>query len=560
MQLKGLVRFFTILLIVYSLYQLSFTLFVRQHEKKMEARAHAFVDTYFPTPAAKYPSNKDSQAMYAEVRDTIYQARLKRLLDSTKDVIVTYGINGPMSYQKAKEEELNLGLDLQGGMNVTLEVEMTGLLNTLSNNSKDPVFLKAIANAEKRKANSSANFVTLFAEEYKQLSNDGQLAGLFAANSAGKITFRSTNSEVIKYLNAQTGEAFQSTYNILTKRIDQFGVAQPNINKEADRGIITVELPGVKDRERVKRLLQSSANLQFWDAYTFKDIKNSLDQVEGAFDNFLKGITPDTAKVDTTGKNGLAVDTSGNKVDTTKVVKFGTNDTARGVQKSTTPNTAQQPVNTTKRSLAEYLIGDPSGSTLGYVKKDTRQAFDPIKGPIVEMEMNAVGANKWGTITEKSAKEQTPIAIVLDGVVYSAPIAERRLGDRSQITGNFTVQEAQDLASILRIGKLKAPAKIVQDQQVGPTLGRDALNKGMIAFAIAFVVIFSLMLVYYNTAGWVANIALILNLLFTVGVLAGLGATLTAPGIAGLVLTIGMAVDTNVIIYERIKEELTRGK
>jgi SecD/SecF fusion protein len=618
MQLKGLVRFFTILLIVYSLYQLSFTLFVRQHEKKMEARAHAFVDTYFPTPAAKYPSNKDSQAMYAEVRDTIYQARLKRLLDSTKDVIVTYGINGPMSYQKAKEEELNLGLDLQGGMNVTLEVEMTGLLNTLSNNSKDPIFLKAIANAEKRKANSSANFVTLFAEEYKQLSNNGQLAGLFAANSAGKITFRSTNSEVIKYLNAQTGEAFQSTYNILTKRIDQFGVAQPNINKEADRGIITVELPGVKDRERVKRLLQSSANLQFWDAYTFKDIKNSLDQVEGAFDNFLKGITPDTAKVDTTGKNGLAVDTAGNKVDTTKVVKFGTNDTARGVQKSTTPNTAQQPVNTTKRSLAEYLTGDPSGSTLGYVKKDTgafkeylnspalkkffppdawfvygqpkkdnknlfplyvlrtygretpqlegdvikdaRQAFDPIKGPIVEMEMNAVGANKWGTITEKSAKEQTPIAIVLDGVVYSAPIAERRLGDRSQITGNFTVQEAQDLASILRIGKLKAPAKIVQDQQVGPTLGRDALNKGMIAFAIAFVVIFSLMLVYYNTAGWVANIALILNLLFTVGVLAGLGATLTAPGIAGLVLTIGMAVDTNVIIYERIKEELTRGK
>jgi SecD/SecF fusion protein len=377
-----------------------------------------------------------------------------------------------MSYQKAKEEELNLGLDLQGGMNVTLEVEMTGLLNTLSNNSKDPVFLKAIANAEKRKANSSANFVTLFAEEYKQLSNDGQLAGLFAANSAGKITFRSTNSQVIKYLNDQTGEAFQSTYNILTKRIDQFGVAQPNINKEADRGIITVELPGVKDRERVKRLLQSSANLQFWDAYKFEDIKGSLDQAEAAFDNYIKGITPDTAKVDTTGKNGLATDTSGNKVDTNMVVKFGTDTAKPGAPKSTTPTAAQQPKNAAKRSLGEYLSGDPAGNTLGYVRKDTgalkeylnspalkkffppdawfvygqpnkdnknliplyvlrtygretpqlegdvikdaRQAFDPIKGPIVEMEMNAIGANKWGTITEKSAKEKTPIAIVLD--------------------------------------------------------------------------------------------------------------------------------------------------
>jgi SecD/SecF fusion protein len=619
MQLKGLVRFFTILLIVYSLYQLSFTWFVRQHEKKMEARAHAFVNTHFPAPEVKYPANKDSQAMYAEVRDTIYQARLKRLLDSTKDVIVTYGINGAMSYQKAKEEELNLGLDLQGGMNVTLEVEMTGLLNTLSNNSKDPIFLKAIANAEKRKANSSANFVTLFAEEYKQLSNNGQLAGLFAANSAGKITFRSSNSDVIKYLNAQTGEAFQSTYNILTKRIDQFGVAQPNINKEADRGIITVELPGVKDRERVKRLLQSSANLQFWDAYKLEDLQGSLQQAEGAFDNFIKGITPDTAKVDTTGKGSLAADTTGKNIDTTQTVKFGPDSGKSGAPKSTTPPTAQQPNNATKRSLGEYLAVDPNNRTiLGYVKKDTaalkeylnspalkkffpadawfvygqpqkenknliplyvlrtygrqtpqlegdvikdaRQGFDQLKGPIVEMEMNAAGANKWGTITERSAKDKTPIAIVLDGVVYSAPIAEGRLGDRSQITGNFSVQEAQDLASILRIGKLKAPAKIVQDQQVGPTLGRDALNKGMKAFAIAFAVIFSLMLVYYNTAGWVANIALILNLLFTVGVLAGLGATLTAPGIAGLVLTIGMAVDTNVIIYERIKEELTRGK
>src|SRR5258705_10048010 len=192
MQLKGLVRFFTILLIIYSLYQLSFTWFVKGHEKKMEARARIFVNNNYPGAIAKYPNNKDSQAIYQETLDKVYQDRLKRLLDSTKDVIVSYGITGAMSYQKAKAEELNLGLDLQGGMNVTLEVEMTGLLKTLANNSKDPTFLKAIDNADKRKANSDADFVSLFADEYKTLTNDGKLAALFTAGSAGKINFNSS--------------------------------------------------------------------------------------------------------------------------------------------------------------------------------------------------------------------------------------------------------------------------------------------------------------------------------------------------------------------------------
>jgi SecD/SecF fusion protein len=620
MQLKGLVRFFTILLVIYSVYQLSFTWFVRQHEKKMESRAHSFVTLNYPAAAAKYPNNKDSQDAYQRMLDTVYASRLQALLDSTKDVTVTYGITGAISYQKAKEEELSLGLDLQGGMNVTLEVEMTGLIKNLSNDSKDPTFLKAIDNAEKRKANSDADFVSLFMEEYEKLNPNGRLAFLFASGSGGKINSQSSNAQVSSYLHSQTDEAFKSTSNILTKRIDQFGVAQPSINPDKDRGIINVELPGVKDRERARRLLQSSANLQFWDAYRFDEVSTGLQQADLAFDSYIKGVTVDsTAHKDTSATVKTNQDTAGQQQGNggKKIVDIGQSQTK---DTQTAKTTTQAPDNTQKRSLGEFLRVEQRNNTiLGTVAlKDTgrikqylnapalkkffpadawfvygqpektdknrfplyvlrtygrekpemegdvisraQQEYDQVKGPIVTMEMNSTGAARWGDITERSAKNKTPIAIVMDGVVYSAPIAEGRLGDRSQITGSFTVQEAQDLASILQIGKLAAPAKIVQDQQVGPTLGKEAIRGGLAAFAIAFAVIFSLMLIYYNSSGWVTNIALILNLLFTVGILAGLGATLTAPGIAGLILTIGLAVDTNVITKERIKEELTKGK
>ncbi|MEI9911487.1 MAG: hypothetical protein WDO71_18660 [Bacteroidota bacterium] len=264
MQLKGLVRFFTVLLIIYSVYQLSFTWLVRGHEKKMEAKAKSFVKVNHPSPEVKYPNNKDSQEIYQESLDRIYQDRLKRLLDSTKDVTITYGVTGAISYQKAKQEELNLGLDLQGGMNVTMEVEMAGLLRTLSNNSKDPAFLKAIINADQRKGNSDANLVTLFSEEYEKLNPNGKLASLFSSASGGKITLNSSNSQVKSYLNDQAKIAFDNNFRVLTTRIDQFGVAQPNINPDRDRGIITVELPGIQDKDRVRNYLQSSANLQFW--------------------------------------------------------------------------------------------------------------------------------------------------------------------------------------------------------------------------------------------------------------------------------------------------------
>lgn len=598
MQLKGLVRFFTILLIVYSIYQLSFTWIVRSHENKLQARAEKFVKAKYPEVRNKKPEE------FPDSIKKVFDERLKRLEDSTKDVTVTYGLNGAISYQKAKESELNLGLDLQGGMNVTMEVELVGLLKAMSNNSTDPTFLKALENANQRKANSSANFITLFAEEYQRLSPNGRLAAIFATANQDKIKITDNNTTVIAAIRKEARDAFDRTYSILRNRIDQFGVAQPNINPDADRGIINVELPGIRDQERVRKYLQSSANLQFWETYRFDQLTNALVAANNEFDNYIKGIDtsavkPDTSKIDTSKNKNSVVDTNKPAITSTGKPKartlleflrpagkgssfFGTveiKDTAIVRQYLDAPQLrkyfpadvkfsygiAPTDNGKTSKSVPIYALktnGSEKAALEGEVVTDAKQDFEPTSGhPIVSMSMNSFGARQWEKITEESAKDKIPIAIVLDDIVYSAPVADEKIsGGRSQIRGSFTVQEAQDLSNILKAGKLPAPAKIVQEQTVGPTLGKDAINGGLKAFTISFVIIFLLMLIYYNTSGWIANIALILNLLFTIGVLTGLGATLTAPGIAGLVLTIGMAVDTNVIIYERIKEELTKGK
>lgn len=623
MQLKGLVRFFTVLLIIYSLYQLSFTWFVKNHEKKMEAKAHTYVKNNFETALAKYPNNKDSQAIYQETLDKAYQARLNRLLDSTKDVTVTYGINGAMSYQKAKEEELNLGLDLQGGMNVTLEVEMTGLIKSLANNSKDPNFLAAIANADKRKANSDADFITLFIDEYRKLEKTRPLASLFAGGSNNKIDINSSDSKVVSYIREQALSAFDNTFRILRTRIDQFGVAQPNINPNRDRGLINVELPGIKDKERVRKLLQSTANLQFWEVYTLQDNTYSAawQKAINVFNAKYGGIKDTTATAKDTSI--AKVDSTGKPKDTTLSGQLGLDKKDTGTKKEETTTAKQttieqyiqftQPYRDEKGNVSfpasigsvaikdtalvrQYLeelrpnfpadavwsygapTKDKNGKTITFVPlyalktfgrtqaklegdaiSDASMGYDQYNKVEVRMNMKNFGAAIWKKMTEENVNR--PIAIVLDNIVFSAPNVINAIPNgTSSISGNYTPEEATDLANILKIGKLPAPAKIVQEQQVGATLGQQAIRSGSMAFLISFVVIFLLMLVYYNTSGWVANIALILNLLFTIGILAGLGATLTAPGIAGLVLTIGMAVDTNVIIYERIKEELNKGK
>ena len=606
MQLKGLVRFFTILLILYSIYELSFTWVVRSHERAMEAKAHNFVRLGYGS------APKD-------VQDGVYNDRLKRLLDSTKDKTVHYGIGGAISYQQAKENELNLGLDLQGGINVTMEVELSGLLRSMANNSKDPTFLKALNNANLRKANSSADYITLFVEEYKKLAPNARLATLFAAGNNDRIKITDSDDQVVTAIRREAADAFDRTFRVMRSRIDQFGVAQPNINPDRDKGVITVELPGVQDQERVRRYLQSSANLQFWEVYNISELGASIQKGDEAFNTMMGG----KAATDTATLN--LADTTTAKRDTTK-----TRDTGGLAGLGDLTDSVNKKATATRRSLGEFIqfsidprTGQPiDDGQIGYVQlKDTgmvrgylqspavrnqfpadvqfvygipatvknkkanfvglyglktygnekaklegeavveaRQDYNPTNGGVeVTMRMNPTGARVWEQMTK--ANKGRFIAIVLDNVVYSAPrVNDVISGGSSSISGSFSEQEGQDLANILKAGKLPAPAKIVQEQVVGPTLGQNAVHGGVLAFVVSFIVIFLLMLVYYNTSGWIANIALILNLLFTIGVLTGLGATLTAPGIAGLVLTIGMAVDTNVIIYERIKEELTRGK
>lgn len=628
MQLKGLIRFFTIVLIVVSVYQLSFTWLIKRHENKMQASAMSYMRTVYPE-AAKFTS----PSQFPDSLLHIYEERYKRLLDSTKDVTLTYGPTGKISYEKAKENELNLGLDLQGGMNITLEVEMSGLLRALSNNSHDPVFLKALDNAERRKANSNADFISLFVDEYKKLNPNGRLASIFASGNKGIINVNDNDSKVESALRSEANAAFDRTYKVLTTRIDQFGVAQPGINPDRQRGIITVELPGIQDKERVRKYLQSSANLQFWELYGIDELvkNNSLQRADDAFFVMMGGKSK-TTPADTAAK--AANNAEENKTDANQNQSDTVHDLSAQLGKDTGTATGEQQgagatPDDSKKHLAYYIqfsvdqTGRPiDNGVIGLVKETDSslvrgflespavknqfpsdiiwmygipendqekkagllplyaiktfgrdkaklegdaittagQDYDQLSGRVeVTMSMNPTGARIWADMTGQNKGKF--IAIALDNLIYSAPRVNDKIeGGRSSISGNFTEQEAQDLANILKSGKLPAPAKIVAEQQVGPTLGKEAINGGMKAFAISFIVIFLLMLVYYNTSGWIANIALILNLLFTVGVLSALHATLTAPGIAGLVLTIGMAVDTNVIIYERIKEELDRGK
>jgi SecD/SecF fusion protein len=632
MQLKGLVRFFTILLILYSLYQLSFTWVVRSHEKKLEAKAKSFVKNNYTAAVQKYPSDKLQQQLYEDTLAKIYNQKLKDYKDSTSDKTLHYGPQGAISYQKAKENELNLGLDLQGGMNVTMEVELSGLVKAMSNNSKDPTFLKAIENANIRKANSGADFVTLFGEEYEKLNPGGKLAGLFSTSNPDLIKLDDNNSKVLSAIKGEARKAFDRTYRVLTNRIDQFGVAQPAINPDPSKGIINVELPGIQDKERVRKYLQSSANLQFWEVYTLGEqaLQTGLQKADETYKVLVGGGAIAKNAADTT--KPVVIDTSKNKkTDVAKVADTGIkkfSDVTAG-DKKTGDTTLNKSIT---RSLFELLSpaqpfqtqegGTKFPSAIGYVAlKDTgvlsrylfsdafrmlfpgdlvwmygvtetddkgvKNKFVPIYaiktngkdkaelegdairnashgydqfGKVeINMQMNSSGARKWAELTGRNVNK--PIAIALDNLVYSAPNVESQItGGSSRISGSYTIEQAEDLSNILKSGKLPAPAKIVAEEQVGPTLGAKAIRGGGMSFAISFIVIFLLMLVYYNTSGWIANIALILNLLFTIGVLTGLGATLTAPGIAGLVLTIGMAVDTNVIIYERIKEELTKGK
>ena len=622
--LKGLVTFFAALLILICLYQLSFTWFVRGHENSMEERADKWVSANYQKPEQKY-SDIALQELYKDTLNNIKRNRLQRLLDSTKNEKIVLGIG---SYQYAKEQELMLGLDLQGGMNVTMEVGLDGLIKSLSGYNSDPAFNKALAQATARKANSGADYITLFSEEFSNINSAAPggktLATIFAAASNKRISYTSSDGQVIDYIRSEANGAIKNTYNILRTRIDKFGVAQPTINLDETKGTINIELAGVTDPERVRKYLQSTANLQFFEVYNIGEIYTSYQAAEKSLAAYLNGT------IDTSASKNDTTIASVNTGDTTQTGKLSALDSVSS-NKNKTGSTAKTGKTENPISSIFQIVppqqgkdGQPQYSaTLGYTQtkdtgtlngylnmdmvkskfpanlkfvygkpesndpkaanilplyavktvegngpmaklegehvSDARQDFDDRGRVAIKMSMDKVGERIWAKMTGDNVGK--PIAIVMDETVYSAPFVNGVIPNgNSEITGSFSVTEAQDLADILKSGKLPAPAKIIQEQVVGPTLGQDAVKGGTMAFAIAFLIIFALMLIYFNTAGWVANIALILNLLFTIGILAALGATLTAAGIAGLVLTIGMAVDTNVIIFERIKEELTKGK
>ncbi|MFT4152200.1 protein translocase subunit SecDF [Parafilimonas sp.] len=637
MQLKGLVRFFALALILICLYQLSFTWIVRSYESSMRGKAELWVK-------AMYPKTADKDSL-----DLLKKQRLQHILDSTKDTKI--GPFGFTTYRTAKEKELMLGLDLQGGMSVTMEVGLDGLIKSLANYTKDATFNKALDAAVAEKATSGADLITLFYNEFKNVSAGAKLAPYFVTRSNGKINYDASNDAVITYLRDQAKSAFTNTTNILTTRIDRFGVASPNINPDPQKGIINIELAGINDPERVRHYLQSTANLQFFEVYNINDVGESILSAEKSLADYLKGTNAtdsvkltaaDTAKaaVDTAKKNTAAA----GQADTNTIAGFSNAQTSnpatgatvsgsnkvdslalmrkemplRAIVQFTQPQQdkstgkVQYPANIGYVAIADtatlnnylsldvvkskfsanlkFVYGKPENASTDAAAKnfvvlyaiktldngtaelegehvsDARADYDERGRPAIKMNMDPTGTRIWAKMTERNSPQKNggvskPIAIVLDNIVYSAPFVNGPIPNgSSEISGNFSVNEAQDLADILKSGKLPAPAKIVAEQQVGPTLGQDAVNGGLMSFAISFIVIFALMLIYYNTAGWVANIALILNLLFTIGILSALGFTLTAPGIAALVLTVGLAVDTNVIIFERIKEELTKGK
>jgi SecD/SecF fusion protein len=598
--MRALVSIFAGLLIVISLYQLSFTWFVNKHESDMTQKAERFVKNNYPSAATKYPGDKNAQILYNDSLSLLIRARTQRLLDSTKDTKITWW---GTTYQKSKESELLLGLDLQGGINVTLDIELKELIKGLANNPRDVSLVKAFQLADQKKlTNGGANYIDLFSAGFGEANPGVKLAPLFANSNRNKLKFESSDGEVIRYLRDQAVAGMHQTFKVLSNRIDKFGVSQPNIQLDENKGIITVELAGATDPDRVRKYLQSSANLQFWEVYNVQQLGNALTNADKILQKYLNGVK-DSA---TLAKRDSTEDSTSNALNShpLRIVRFNQpQQDAKGqviyppaigeaLLKDTSTFNSYMSIAAVRNQFPSNmkfdwgkLNYDDNGKALTYVElyaiktipgsdkaklegeviTDARQDYDPITGGVVvDMSMNKHGSDVWAKMTTENV--HLPIAITLDDVVYSAPVVSNAItGGSSQITmGNrsssIVVTEAQDLANILISGKLNAPARIVQEQVVGPTLGKAAVKGGAMAFAISFLVIFTLMLVYYNTAGWVANIALILNLLFTIGILSAMHATLTAPGIAGLVLTIGMAVDTNVIIFERIKEELTRGK
>ena len=612
MQNKGAIKTLAIIFGLIFLYQLSFTVVTKVVENR----------------AAKFAQGDEAKENY--------------YLDSVSNVNVYNLLVKKYTYREAKEREINLGLDLKGGMNVTLEVSVKDIVNALAGaNAVDPTFQQAMKLATERQENSEGDFVTLFGQAFEEVDPNAKLASIFLFEFKDKgITVNSTNSEVLKVLKEESDGAIDRSYQILRTRIDRFGVAQPNIQKLEGSGRILVELPGIKDPARVRKLLQGTAQLEFWETYNFSEISQYFDQANALLaqknkdqkalaegevveEEVTEAVEETPAEVveeqPVEGEEVAVADTTGSLLDqigqdsasmdnlsedealakareenplyallspsytqqgpaaTARVGMAQVKDTAAinrmlrvAAEENIFPRTMKLAWTVKPESFgdeAEYLelvalkmSRDNKCALGGEVITDARQDYGQSNQVEVTLQMNSEGAKAWKRLTGENIGKQ--IAIVLDNYVYSYPVVNDEIPNgRSSISGGgMSIEEAQDLANILKAGKLPAPARILEEQVVGPSLGQESVRKGMWSMVFAFILVLVYMIFFYKKAGLVADVALIVNVFFLFGVLACLGSVLTLPGIAGIVLTLGMAVDSNVIIFERIKEELRNGK
>jgi len=563
MQSKGWIRFVAILLAIASIWQLSFTAISRIQESKAakyaEQQAQQFVQT-----------NNVAPELREFVQDSVANIRNRAYIDSVSSEKVFLGY----TYQSVKEKEINLGLDLKGGMNVMLQVQLEDLVKALSGNSSDPDFVAALAQAKANNVNSSQDFIGLFEEAWNQIAPARRLAEVFGTYELrDKIKPESTNREVVDVIRSEAKSAVDNSFNVLRNRIDRFGVTQPNIQQVGNSGKILIELPGVKDPERVRKLLQGTASLEFWPTYQGNEV--DLYAADARVAEILANLGDSTAVANPlfqvlspSGWDNACIGFAAG-VDTATVNRY------LAMAEDVLPQGFRglwsvKPSELVKGSNLYELVAikansrDGKAPLDGGVVTDARVNFNGAQrggsgAPSVSMTMNAEGASIWARLTKDNIGKQ--VAIVLDGLVYSYPTVNTEItGGSSEITGNFDVQEAEDLANVLKSGKLPAPATIIQEQVVGPSLGSASIRAGLISFVIAFLLVLVYMVLFYRGAGLIADVALLCNVLLLFGVLVSFGAVLTLPGIAGLVLTLGMAVDANVIIYERIKEELAAGK
>ena len=581
MQNKGIVKFIAIVLILVCCFYLSFTFVTRHYESKAAAMGEQAGQEY---------------------------------LDSIMNEKVYCGI---YSFKQCRELEMGLGLDLKGGMNVILEVSVPDVIDVLADHKTDAAYKKSMEEAKKEEETSQNDFISLFIKYWKQNSNGRPLAAVFATQQMkGKVSTQSNDSEVESALRAEVQSAVDNSFNVVRNRIDKFGVVQPNIQKlEGQSGRIMVEMPGVKEPERVRKLLQGSANLEFWETYNSQEIAPLLTQLNqkyaalngnaadttavAAADTAAVDTTAATAATDLTAKlakkdaaassadkeqalkanplfavfqpvpQGLAIVGYANARDTAQVNKVIYSEIAATILPAEcklrwgAKSEDFGGENTKGDIFALYAlkITEPNGRAPleGDVITSSKDDFDQMGHPSVSMQMNSDGARRWSQITKQNIGRG--VAIVLDDAVYSAPrILTQIDGGNSQITGNFTIEDTKDLANTLNSGKMPAPTRIVQEEVVGPSLGAQSIKQGIISFIVAFVLLMVYMIMLYGfIPGIMADIALLFNLFFTLGILTSFQAALTMPGIAGIVLTLGTAVDANVLIYERIKEELKHG-